>query len=888
MPTGQRLHSGSSQIVRADLIELLDGCAAYPLTLITAPAGSGKSTLLDQWRNQKERTEVVLYTAHERDQDPLRFFRRLTHAIRDAVGNFDSSWYNPLADSEQNPPDIVAEQLADALSRIPSPLHLVIDDFQALTSPFIVELFDVLSHSLPDNIRLIIASRGTPAIATARLRLEDKVRSIDQDDLRWKEAHVHALSSCTSDEPLSEEYTTQLLKLTEGWIAGVRLMLMAQARGQMTSIMSFDGSQAAMVEYFSQVVFKGLPESTREFLLYSAVFENINAGLCDHVMERQDSALLIEKIHATGLFLTPSKHEQGWYRYHPLLRDYTSSRLQIEKQPMIAALHSRATSYFLDKSQYESALFHARESADQRRFMQVLEEACLAWIKTGHMTDILKWVAPLPDALIISRKRLIIPLIAALTLSRRFNQAHYFLDMLVQSNADHDATRGLTETDLRYLDISLNSFEKHVVFEVNERWDLLLQHDTRWEYRAPSLSLLAYHHLMEARLEQSIRFATESKALLSQLGYVYMESFSDLVIALCYRNAGQATMASRIVSNLYDQTAKHSPAWSNRATAKVVVLYERNQLEKARQLCEELISAITHSSATEAIATVYLTLARILYQQASPQRAQRILEQLHSILQLGNYQRFLSQAVQESLRQAYLSGKQDLCEHLATRHHLRTALAAGEWDSARPYDESWERHGLATVYWLLSRYQVAQAQRILRVLEVSSGKSEMRARHLVIEAMIITVEKTTPEKSAQAVKALIDTYGVENMTRFVFDEAPGFGDVLMATHAGHGLRLPDKYIENYPEIFNTQGILTAADTVTPVTPSNIVNKLTDREMDIFQLITSGHSNKDISEKTGTAISTIKWHLKNIYDKLGITSRTEAILLSRHRSHGDVI
>ena len=175
--------------------------------------------------------------------------------------------------------------------------------------------------------------------------------------------------------------------------------------------------------------------------------------------------------------------------------------------------------------------------------------------------------------------------------------------------------------------------------------------------RAVSLTILAYHHLMNARLETSIRYAVQGKALLSQSGHSFFESYADLIIALCNRYAGRASSARKDVYSDYQRTPKASPAWVNRATAMVVVLYEQNQLDEAQQLCDELMAMVNSSSATEAIATVYITLSRLLHRRQQHARASRLLDQLSCIQQLGNYARFVSQVAQESMRQAWLGGK---------------------------------------------------------------------------------------------------------------------------------------------------------------------------------------------------------------------------------------
>ena len=259
-------------------------------------------------------------------------------------------------------------------------------------------------------------------------------------------------------------------------------------------------------------------------------------------------------------------------------------------------------------------------------------------------------------------------------------------------------------------------------------------------------------------------------------------------------------------------------------------------------------------------------------------RATRLLEQLASILQLGNYARFVSQLAQESLRQAYISGKSASLDSLAQRYRLAELLAEGYWDSARPHDECWERYGLACVYWLLGRGAKVRACRLLKVLDESLRHSELTVRRLIIEANLMVAGNSQPDLAAQRLELLrlLDAYGMVNISRSVFDEAPGFGPCLLALSQAGLLDIPEKYRESYAEFFPDERTANRSE-------RNINSLLTDKENEIFAHLLSGLSNSQISAQTGVALSTAKWHLKNIYAKLNVANRTEAILCVQPRT-----
>ncbi|MVW77277.1 LuxR C-terminal-related transcriptional regulator [Pseudomonas xionganensis] len=857
-------------LLRQELVDLLACSERYALTLLLAPAGSGKSTLLDHWRAACPHA-VVHYPLQAADNQALCFFRRLGERIRRQFGAFDTSWFNPVGAvaGEQ-----LGEQLLEALASLQQPLYIVLDDFQCIDEPLILEVLAGLLERLPSHIRLILASRKQPGFSLTRLQLDNRLLCIGQQDLRLCAEQIQRLNVHLGGQALSQDYVASLLQMTEGWVAGVKIALLAYARFGTCALERFNGSQPEIVDYFAHVVLRQLSPALRSFLLCCAMFERFDGDLCDHVLQRRGSALLLEELAERQLFLLPVENRPGCYRFHALLQDFLGRRLLIEEYARLDNLRRRAAEYCLGRGEYEQALQHARGCTEHNLWLEMLEHSCAAWVRSGQFADILRRLEGLADDALRLRPRLLGWLVAALALSRRFHQAHYYLELL-DAPAPANAAPPLASATRQFLDLLLGLFEQDKDFVAPDSWPDLLEPGQDLEIRASTLAVLAYQHLLAARLQQALRCACEAKQLLAQCGQRFLESYADLIIALAQRNAGHAPQARKQVCSDYAGTAKSEPAWINRATAMVVVLYEQNQLSDAQQLCEELMTLVNSSSATEAIATVHITLSRLLYRRQQGARATRLLEQLSCILQLGNYRRFVSQVIQESMRQAFLEGKTALMEHLAQQHGLRQRLQAGDWARSRTYDECWEREGLACVYWLRGQGALAQAEQILQVVAGALRRSEMRARLLVIEAnqLVLAATGQNPARQLSGLSRLVEAYGIVNINRSVFDEAPGFAAGILRLAEAGLLTLPERYRQLYGEFLQRQTEL-AEGRVLETEP------LTEREMEVLECLLAGLSNSQISDRTGIALSTTKWHLKNIYAKLQVSSRTEAILSLR--------
>lgn len=849
-------------VVRHDLLQRLERCRQLPLTLLLAPAGAGKSTLLEHWRRLCGPSCLAHIGLQARDNQPQRFFRRLIEALRACQPAFDTSWFDPLELPMQQAPDCVGEALGEALARVPEELFILLDDFQYIDSPAIVAVLQALLERPPGNVHWLIASRNQPAFGLAQLKLGGRLHCLDQHDLRLDAAQVRQLNAYLGGGELSDDYVASLLAMTEGWLGGIKVALLAYARYGVRALERFDGGQPDIVDYFGHVVLRQLSPELRDFFLCSAIFERFDGEACDRVLQRSGSALLLEQLAARQLFMLPVA--PGWFRYHALLHDFLARRLQVERPLLIGELHRRACRHFLALGEYEQGAQHALRSGDRALLRATLQQACASWLAAGQFGEMLKWLELLQEAELQAEPGLGKLLIAALTLSRRFHQARYHLEQTP-----------LDELSREFLEQQLLLFQEERLDGADALWQRLSAAQTPLEARAMALCMLAYRDLLGGQLRQALRQAGQAKALLAQGGQGFLESYADLIIALGERHAGRATSARKVVCADYQRTERQAPAWVNRATAMVVALYEQNQLGQAQQLSEDLIASLNASSATEAIATVHIILARLLHRRGQTAGANRLLERLGGILSLGRYARFDGQLAQEAMRQAYVDGRQATLENLAQRYRLGERLERGDWAQVRDYDEAWERLGLACVYWLCGRGAQGRALRLLRVLVQALRRSEMRARALVAEALLLALGAAEQPRRLQlaALRQLVEDYGIVNIGRSVFDEAPGFASQVLGLVRAGQLAIPERYRDSYGEFFPRDRQLSSEVEALP-------ERLTDKEVEIVECLVAGLSNQQISDRTGIALSTTKWHLKNIYAKLDVSSRTQAILKVR--------
>jgi len=301
-------------------------------------------------------------------------------------------------------------------------------------------------------------------------------------------------------------------------------------------------------------------------------------------------------------------------------------------------------------------------------------------------------------------------------------------------------------------------------------------------------------------------------------------------------------------------------------------------------LCIEVLPLLSVASTVESFATAYITLARIRSAAGRMGEAHQLLDDLHSVLEGGAHRRFLAQVWSEKILLCLRERDVLRATHLAKDWQLQQRFEAGEFNRPQRYDEEWERAGSAYAQLLLHLQRYAEAEEVLTTLRDSACEAGYVYRQIRLEASLAcTLARSGNPAAALATlnSALALTRGY-GFTRGVFDESPSLTELIKHALDHHLLRhtLPFHYLHKFENLF-------AARTASPrpSSPSRTNNALpleplTDREIDILKLLARGLSNSEISARSQIALSTAKWHLKNVFAKLDVSTRTGALARAR--------
>jgi len=847
-------------VPRPHLIKRLDaglrrGCR---LTLVSASAGSGKTTLLGEWAASCDRPFSWLSLEAD-DNDLARFWVYVVAALQTVHSQLGQSVL-PMLQGPQRPPiRAILTPLLNEVTAILKPVVLVLDDYHFITDQAVHDSVAFFLDHLPQQLHLVVSTRADPPLPIARLRARGQLTELRAADLRFTAEESAAFLNGVMGLGLRLEDIAALEARTEGWVAGLNLVALSMQGREDTQafVGAFTGGQHYILEYLIEEVLGRQPASVQRFLLQTSVLDRLCAPLCDALTGARDGADTLERLRRDNLFIIPLDDDRRWYRYHHLFGELLRKRLgqSVRSIPSVGergteVLHRRASQWYAENGLLEHAVKHAREAGDFERIAEIAEQAAGQSLLDARLTVLLRWVGMLPADVLRAHPRLQIYRAWALYMNGHLEAAQQALGDCRQALAamppapENDALRRSLNRLMDVIDLiargfiySLDNKIKAAIQLCSQARDMALEDDQVLlaVQATEALALAQYHHghlrASAQSCQQVIDLAAQSavQTPLAAAGYVELAGihieWNDLETA----------------ANLLDEALALCRQWGvvqtlNEAhTAQSLLSQAQGDiegawaaLEKARQfsVMEGDYSMVNFRLATQQ--------ARLNLQAGKPDKVVRWVEGTTSAFASGERGQQLPAAFVETLQTTL----------------ARAYLAQGRIEAAVDVLES-----------LLAPAEAAGG--FLRVIEVCALKA------LALHSLGDTpAARTSLERSL----ALAEP---EGFVRVYLNEGPPMAALL--DHAAAHHICPD-YVGQLRAAFQAE----RAGPPAPPSPlsSALVETLSPRELEVLHLISQGCSNQEIAEKLVIALNTVKRHTSSIYGKLGVKSRTQAIVRAR--------
>jgi LuxR family maltose regulon positive regulatory protein len=885
-------------VVRPRLAERLDEGLRLgrKLTLVSAPAGFGKTTLVSAWAASSGRP-VAWLSLDEGDNDPARFLAYLAAALRTVGVEIEEGESADVGTPAAAEGFLTA--LINQVAAAPEPLILVLDDYHLVTAQPVHDALTFLLDHLPSQMHLAIATRADPPLPVARLRGRGQLTELRLADLRFTPEEAAEFLERVMGLALSGDDVAALASRTEGWVAGLQMAALSlQGQDDVSKfIAAFTGSNRYILDYLLEEVLRREPEQVQAFLLQTSVLDRLSSFLCDAVIgdlrleidvegqspiSNLQSQAVLEHLESSNLFILPLDSERCWYRYHRLFADLLRQRLRQARPDRVPGLHHRASEWFERNGLMAEAIDHALAAGDLDRAADLIEQNAEATLMRGEVATFLCWIDALPDDLVRARPTLCI-LYAWMLLWQ--SQSLKVIESLLQDMEEGDERVSGRVTALRGLMAGLRGQTGPAI----------------------ELSRRALEQLPEE--EQFIRmFATwilRTAQLVSGEGVVDDHAFDEVlrmsqgagnvmlsVMITCNRaellmRQGQpheaAATYQKAVELASDARGRRMPIAGQALIGLGELSREWGDLDAAERYLLEGIE-LTEQWTEVGPLDAYISLARVRWAQGdmdSAWEALRKAQELAAKFDLTDLDDLSVAMVQAWMwvAQDNLEPARRWAEERDLFKYIDTPLQEEAGDS---YDLRVRKYELL----VLARLLIAQGQpgEALKLLESLIPVAEWRGRPgMLVEIHALRALAYQAQGDLdRAMEVLEHALSLAEPKGYVGIFA-GEGEpmrVLMREAAKRGIaRNIAEYVSELLTALGA-GKRKAPAAPLPPLPSALAEPLSARELEVLRLLNTHLSSTEIAERLCISANTVRFHIKNIYGKLGVHSRSDAVQRAR--------
>ena len=892
---------GPQIVGRPHLIARLNEGLGRKLTLLSAPAGFGKTTLASDWVASCGRPAVWL-SLDEGDNDPARFLTYLIEALQTIAAQIGAGVLSALQ-SPPPPSETILTALLNDIAAVPGQFVLVLDDYHVVDSPPVDQALTFLLDHLPPQLHLVIATREDPQVPLARLRARGQLAELRVADLRFTHVEAAEFLNRVMGLNLAAADIAVLEARTEGWVAGLQLAALS-LRGHHDAagfIRSFTGTHRFVLDYLLEEVLQQQLTPIQQFLLHTSILDRLCGPLCDAVLgdPAGSGQAALQAIERANLFLVPLDVERHWYRYHHLFGEFLRQRFAQAANLVggdLTGLHGRASAWSEAQGLDIEALHHAAAAADPAHVARLAERSWARMDSSFQSVAWCRWVRQLPEAVLRARPVLCTQYAWALmdageveSSEARLRDAEHLLASLGDSAiVPDDAAEPMVVVAKEQLSSLPVRIAVARAYLAQARGDVAatVRHaalarahaaDAEPLLRAQAEVLVGVAHWASGELEEAHRAFADWIEHTRQAGNLAFALASGFYLAEIRIAQGQLREAARLYRQFLQLVPADDEAIRQAAPhlhlGLALVAHEQGDEPTAALHLQESKERGERASLSDWPFRWSLAQARIQESAGAWEAALDLLDaarRLYVRNPIPDVRPVAAIKARISIRQGGLTA----ALAWAAEHGLSTA-------DDLSYGREFEHMTLARL--LIARYRQERADshlhdalgllgRLLAAAE-AGGRVSSVIEILLLQALAHEAHGDLHYALVPLARALA-LAEPEGYVRLFVDEGPPLARLLRRMQEEGGT--VNMYLHTLLAAFGRQPDLHPPSFSPP--PSE--EPLSEREREVLRLIAEGLSNQELAARLYLSPHTIKVHTRNIYGKLGVTSRTQALARAR--------
>jgi len=878
----------TGSIAREHLVKRLVADDASAIMIVQGPAGYGKSTLMQQAKAECDKRGLCTawLSLHESDNDVARLFRTLQllldHLFASA-GTTETPQFHRGAAARAH----LADWFLGQLLSLDKNVILFIDEFQALKSTGSQEFFSDFFLRLPNSIRVVVSSRTVPEIGLPRLIIMEKAGLIRPTDLAFTPAEVDQLFL---NLDIARPQIDSIYSVTEGWPAAIQLYRLsfahADGRKPVQSAGPFQSWQ--LNDYLVDNVLSLYTQDIQDFFLATAGLSRMCGALCDEVTKRSNSRELLIEFEKSGLFVRSLDTQREWFQYHSLFSEVLKKLLRKSAPEREREIHDIAAKWYREKGYFEDALFHALENKDYALAADCMSSWASQLIMDGNLATVEKWYDLIPLKYLEKHPDLLIKIAWALTFLRRHRKLGDVLSSMdkieARTPARPETDQGVVRAMICTISDDIPGMKDHAakldetVFDKTDEFSI---------FQAGSTSILKGHLAIFSgdfdRAEDLLALGrTYGKSANSP--FTVLGSISTSAVNLMI--GGKLSAALDLLRDAPSEAylpLDQSVAYAAYAASYISALYERSDLVNAKKIFDQAQSVILSSAQVDFLSIAAVSISRLYDSTGLASSSAALLDDVEGIARSNAIPRLLRLVTWEKLRRKILAGDTRNARADAARIKTDRSQLPEGWI---PFSEDTEGHVVNMIRLLIHERDV-QAAIALIEMELKHAVKQRRVRRQIKLQILDALAHDGAGDAKQSQRSLnmaLDLARPGQYVRQFLDEGKLSVDLLRRELAGADeKRSTASSVERSRTDF-IKMILAAAGVDVSLSPGGrdapaLLEPLSDREKEIYSLLLEGLRNKEIAGNLQISENTVKFHLKNLYGKLGVTNRSRAITIA---------
>lgn len=853
------------------------------LTLVIAPPGCGKTTLARQWAEQLARqgAKVAWFSIDPDDNDPLRFMLYLDRAV--AGAGFER--FAARADAMRHDPSRSFSEMSSALinrvAEMGDELVIVLDNYAWITDAAIHGQVAYILNNAPSNLHVVILASAPPPLPIGRLRARNQLFELNSNAIRFTRSEMQELLGGEGGSAIEPAQLQEIYRFTQGWAAAVRIIALKLDKSGKSSPSGrslVDCRIFDAVDEYLEELFLGFPDELIDMMMHTSLVDSVSLPLCLALANSENSETYFCQLEQQQI-LMPLDPDRELFIYPASVRRNMYRKLARKGHHYLAMLHRRAYGWYAQDGQWDKAADHALAAGDSEIALGWMECHVMSILKAGRVGTLTRWHQRLSALPISIPQRVRLAFAWAYALSHALDPA---LDLLAvigafspqalppEIQAECDAIRALAYTVADRIDEAAEFAARCAGHRFPDPWIGSIVANVELYCRFRRGQWAAFFSEPAVLAAQGEGVSNTQVLRLSYLGFAALLR-GQLGLAEKYCND-----ALRLSPAEKGSEVLHFSAWPIGLLANVY--YEEGRLDELEALLENRMDCIVSSGNLDCTLGAFLAAARTAARKGKMAKALSLLEQAEGIAVKRKWTRLEAAVLLERLRLYVNENRQAEAEGCLRRLSQMPGGAGG--DAVSPSCSAAQLVDIARAHFAVHCGRPEEAIAPLQALigQFSANGNELFAVRLGTLLAIAHAKAGRGDTAEQAFRATVERAEKGGFVSAVIDHGPEAGKLLsrLAASLEHGesaqrlRKHSERMLRDWKRDFEPHPAGEAPGKETGGC------SLTPKEHEVLALMANGQSNKEIARNLSVAPETVKTHLKNIFFKLSVERRMQAV------------